>query len=144
VARKEQFLADNPDAVIVHDRDASPHQHWRGQVPGSDEVTSHDLEQLLDKLDDLVAARDAHTRWPRWTFSHRGFGWQAKEMNGSELVVGQILADVETRVAQCEGIAGSPAWGKMRPGAGTLSRCFLYVNSNVTLRFTKLLSRTVG
>jgi hypothetical protein len=45
VVRKEQFLARHPGAVIMIDTEASPYHHWRGQVPGSDEVTSHDLEQ---------------------------------------------------------------------------------------------------
>jgi hypothetical protein len=30
VDRREQFLLDHPDAVITNDRDAPPHEHWRG------------------------------------------------------------------------------------------------------------------
>jgi hypothetical protein len=102
VVRKEQFLADHPDVTITNNSGASPYQHWRGQVPGSDEVASHDLEQLLDKLDDLVVARDAYARWPRWTFTRSKGGWQAREIDGHGLVGGSTLTQVDTRVGQCE------------------------------------------
>jgi hypothetical protein len=62
VVRQEQFLADHPDVSILVDPDASPYERWRGQVPGCPEVTSHDLGGLLDRLDDLVDARDAQQR----------------------------------------------------------------------------------
>jgi hypothetical protein len=107
VKRKEQFLADHPDVSILLDPDAPPHRRWQGQVPGSDAVTSHELGQVLDQLDDLVAARDAHARWPDWTFTRRLSGWQAQQTDGSGLVVGRTLEQVEAGVEQCERIAGS-------------------------------------
>jgi hypothetical protein len=102
VVRKEQFLAAHPGAVITSDRDAPPHQHWRGLVPGCDEATSWDLGQLLDQLDSFIAVRDALVRWPRWTFTRTGFVWQAREMDGQGLVDGSTLAQVEARVSQRE------------------------------------------
>jgi hypothetical protein len=60
VVRKEQFLADHPETSILVDLDASPYERWRGHLPGCPEVTSHDLGRLLDRLDDLVVARDVH------------------------------------------------------------------------------------
>jgi hypothetical protein len=77
VKRKEQFLAEHPDASIVLDLKAPPHSRWRGHVPGCAEVTSHELSQVLDQMDDLVAAGDAHARWSNWTFTHKLSGWQA-------------------------------------------------------------------
>jgi hypothetical protein len=102
VVRKEQFLAAHPDARITFDSEASAYERWRGQVPGCTEATSHDLGNLLDQLDDLVAARDANTRWPNWTFTRKLGGWQAKQTNGSELVLGRTLEQVEAKVAQYE------------------------------------------
>jgi hypothetical protein len=102
VVRKEQFLADHPYAYISLDREAPPYQRWRGQLPGRPEVRSHDLGRLLDQLDDLVAAHEAHTRWPNWTFTCQLDGWQAKQTNGPELLVGHTLEQVEKRVAQRE------------------------------------------
>lgn len=81
-----------------------PHRYWRGQVPGCTAVTSGDLERLLDVLEHQVAARDAHARWPNWTFTRTRGGWQAKETDGPELVFAHTLADVEARVAQSERI----------------------------------------
>lgn len=83
VKRKEQFLAEHPDASILLDPKAPPHTRWRGHIPGCAEITSHELGQVLDQLDDLVAARDAHARWPNWTFTRRLSGWQAKQTDGS-------------------------------------------------------------
>lgn len=40
---------------------------------------------MLDQLDDLVAARDAHVRWPNWMFMRKLNDWQAKQTDGSEL-----------------------------------------------------------
>lgn len=102
VKRKEQFLAEHPDVTITANPKASPYHYWQGQVPGSDAVTSHDLGRLLDQLDDLVAARDAHTRWPDWTFTRRLGGWQAEQVDGPGLVVGRTLEQVEARVEQRE------------------------------------------
>jgi hypothetical protein len=87
-------------------------------VPGCTAVTSSDLERLLDMLDHQVAARDAHLRWPRWTFIRTKGGWQAKEIDGPELVVGRTMAEVEARMEQCERLGGSSALREMRPGAG--------------------------
>jgi hypothetical protein len=67
-----------------------------------------DLEHLLDKLTAQVAARDAHVRWPSWAFTRTPSGWQAKEMGGSELLVGDTIAKVEGRVAQYEWLTGKP------------------------------------
>ena len=102
VKRKEQFLAGHPGAIITSDPEASPYQRWHGHVPGCADVTSHELGQVLDQLDDLVAARDAHTRWPNWTFTHQLGRWQAEQTDGSEVVVGRTLEQVETQVEQCE------------------------------------------
>jgi hypothetical protein len=71
VKRKEQFLAGHPDASIALDPKAPPHQRWHGHVPGCAEVTSHELGQVLDQLDNLVAARGAHTQWPNWAFTRK-------------------------------------------------------------------------
>jgi hypothetical protein len=79
VKRKEQFLAGHPDVSILLDSEAPPHQRWRGHVPRCTEVTSHELGQVLDQLDDLVAARDAHARWPNWMFMRKLSSWQAKK-----------------------------------------------------------------
>lgn len=106
VVRKEQFLESHPDVEVTTYPEASPHQRWHGQVPGLTPVTSGDLERLLDLLDHQVAARDAHTRWPRWTFTRSKGGWQAKETDGPELVFGRTMAEVEARVEQCERISG--------------------------------------
>jgi hypothetical protein len=100
VKRKEQFLAAHPDVSILLDPEAPPHQRWHGQVPGCTEATSHELGQVLDQLEDLVAGRDAHVRWPNWTFTRKLSGWQAKQIDGSELVVGRTLEQVEARVEQ--------------------------------------------
>lgn len=102
VKRKEQFLAGHPGAIITSDPEASPYQRWRGNVPGCAEVTSHELGQVLDQLDDLVAARDAHIRWPNWTFTRQLSSWQASQTNGSEFVLGRTLEQVEAQVAQYE------------------------------------------
>jgi hypothetical protein len=59
VVRKEQFLADHPGASILVDPDASPYERWRGHLPDCPAVMSHDLGWLLDRLDELVASRDA-------------------------------------------------------------------------------------
>jgi hypothetical protein len=104
VARKERFLAAHPEVVITAHPEAPPWAYWHGQVPGCDTVTSSELGHLLDKLSDQVAARDAHARWPGWTFTRTRSGWQAKETDGPELFVGRTLDDVEARVAQCERI----------------------------------------
>lgn len=76
--RKEQFLAGHPDVSIALDPEGPPHARWRGRIPGCAEVTSHELGQVLDRLDDLVAARDAHTRWPNWMFKRKLSSWQAR------------------------------------------------------------------
>lgn len=102
VVRKEQFLAEHPDARISLHPDGPPHRHWQGVVPGCTSVTSHDLGNLLDMLDHQVAARDAHIRWPNWTFLRSKGGWQAKEIDGPELVFGRTIAEVEARVGQYE------------------------------------------
>lgn len=107
VVRKEQFLADHPDVHIAIDPDASPYQRWRGQVPCRPEATSHDLSLLLDQLDDLVAARDAHIRWPDWAFTRTLSGWRAQATDGPVLVTGRKLEQVETRVAQHESESAS-------------------------------------
>lgn len=104
VVRKTQFLAAHPDARITAHPDDPPHRYWRGQVPGCGAVTSGDLERLLDMLDNQVAARDAHARWPRWTFIRSKGGWQAKEIDGRELVFGRTMSEIEARVAQHERI----------------------------------------
>jgi hypothetical protein len=104
VVRKEQFLADHPDIVITGHAEAPPWAYWQGQVPGYPEVSSGELGRLLDMLDTQVAARDAHVRWPNWTFTHTRSGWQAKEIDGPELFVARILEQVEVRVAQHERI----------------------------------------
>lgn len=104
VKRKEQFLAEHPEVTITIHREASPYDRWRGQIPGCAEATSHDLGQLLDQLDDLVAARDAHARWPNWTFTRRLSGWRAKQADSSEPVAGRTLEQVEAKVAQYERI----------------------------------------
>jgi len=52
------------------------------------------------------AARDAHVRWAGWTFTRTRVGWQAKEIDGPELVSGDTIAEVEARVEQCERIGG--------------------------------------
>jgi hypothetical protein len=116
VKRKEQFLADHPDARIVLDREAPPYQRWHGHVAGCAEATSHELGQVLDQLDDLVVARDAHTRWPNWTFTRQLSSWQATQTDGSELVVGRTLEQVETRVTQYERPSGRSANLKPRVG----------------------------
>lgn len=105
VKRKEEFLAAHPDVRISLDADASPYGRWRGQVPDCPETTSHDLGRLLDHLEDLVAARDARTRWPNWTFARKLSGWQAEQVDGPELVVGRTFEQAEARVAQVEGSA---------------------------------------
>jgi hypothetical protein len=102
VKRKEQFLADHPDVTIIIDREASPYHRWRGQIPGCAEATSHDLGQLLDQLDDLVAARDAHARWSNWTFTRQLGSWRAEQTNGSGPLVGRTLEQVEAMVAEHE------------------------------------------
>jgi hypothetical protein len=104
VKRKEQFLADHPEAVVTGHPEAPPHEYWRGQLRGCPEVTSAELMHLLDKLADLMAVRDAHVRWPGWMFTRTPAGWQAKQTDGQELLVGRTLADVEARVAQYERI----------------------------------------
>jgi hypothetical protein len=106
VKRKEQFLADHPDARIAVDPEAPPYERWHGHVPGCGEATSHELGRLLDRLDDLVAARDAHDRWPSWTFTHKLSGWQATQADDSGLVAGRTLEQVEMQVAEYERIAG--------------------------------------
>jgi len=102
VKRKEQFLAGHPDVSILLDPKAPPHSRWRGHVPGCAEVTSHELGQVLDQLDDLVAARDAHVRWPNWTFTRKLSGWQAQQTDGQELLLGRTLEQVEAQIAQYE------------------------------------------
>jgi hypothetical protein len=106
VKRKEQFLAEHPDARIAVDPEAPPYERWHGHVPGCGEATSHELGRLLDRLDDLVAARDAHARWLNWTFTRQLGGWEARQTDGSELVVGRTLEQVEGQVAQ----RGRAAW----------------------------------
>ena len=51
--------------------------------PGRAEATSHELGRVLNQLDYLVAARDAHGRWPNWTFRRQLHGWQARQADGS-------------------------------------------------------------
>ncbi len=106
VARKEQFLAEHPEVVITSHPEAPPHEYWQGHVPGYPEVTSAELMHLLDKLTDLLAVRDAHVRWPGWTFARTLAGWQGTETNGPELLMGRTLAEVEARVGQHERISG--------------------------------------
>jgi hypothetical protein len=57
---------------------------------------------VLDQLDDLVAARDAHARWPNWTFTRQLSSWQAQQTDGSEPMVGRTLEQVEAQVAEYE------------------------------------------
>jgi hypothetical protein len=102
VKRKEQFLAEHSDVSITLDLKAPPHARWHGHVPGGAEVTSHELGQVLDQLDDLVAGRDANARWPNWTYTRKLSGWQAKQTDGSGLVVGRTLGQVEAQVEQFE------------------------------------------
>jgi hypothetical protein len=106
VVRKEQFLAAHPDVTIAAHTEAPPWAYWQGQVPGCPEVSSSELGHLLDMLTDQVAARDAHNRWPNWTFTRTRAGWQAKETNGPELFVARTLEQVEARVEQWERIGG--------------------------------------
>lgn len=115
VVRKEQFLAAHPDAHIAVNPDASPYQRWRGQVPGCLEATSHDLGRLLDQLDDLVTVRDAQQRWPNWTFIRTLGGWQARQTNGSELLVGRTLEQVEMQVMEHERIAKGRSAALLEP-----------------------------
>jgi hypothetical protein len=75
--------------------------------------TLDDLEHLLDKLTAQVAARDAHGRWPSWTFTRTISGWQAKEIDGPELFVAPALDLVEARVAQHERINGPGQQGTL-------------------------------
>lgn len=102
VKRKEQFLADHPGASIAIDLEAPPHERWRGRLTGCAETTSHELAYVLDRLDDLVAARDAHARWPDWAFTRTLSGWQAQQADGSGVEPGRTLEQVETRIAQHE------------------------------------------
>jgi hypothetical protein len=102
VVRKEQFLAEHPDARISIHPDEPPHCHWRGLIPGCTAVTSGDLERLLDMLGDQVAARDAHIRWPNWTFLRSKGGWQAQEIAGPEVVFGRTIAEIVARIGQYE------------------------------------------
>lgn len=118
VVRKQQFLAAHPDVEITAHPDDPPRRYWSGQVPGCIAVTSGDLERLLDMLEYQVAAHDAHLRWPRWTFLRSRGSWQAKEIDGPELVFGRTIGDVEARVQQCERLAKAPHSGKTWPGAG--------------------------
>jgi hypothetical protein len=104
VVRKEQFLAEHPDVAISACPEAPPWAYWQGQVPRHPQVSSGELGRLLDMLDTQVAVRDAHTRWPRWTFTRTLAGCQAKEADGPELLLGRTLAEVEARVAQHERI----------------------------------------
>jgi hypothetical protein len=60
VVRKEQFLADHPDITITTDPKASPYQHWRGLVPGSGEITSHDRPVRASR--DISMPRTTPTR----------------------------------------------------------------------------------
>jgi hypothetical protein len=106
VNRKEQFLADHPDVIISAHPEAPPWAFWQGQVPDCPQVSSGELGHLLDKLGDQVAARDAHARWPNWTFTRTFAGWQAKQTDGPELFVARTLEQVEARVAQHERING--------------------------------------
>ena len=106
VKRKEQFLAEHPDVAISAHPEAPPWAYWQGQVPDCPKASSGELGHLLDKLTDQVAARDAHGRWPRWTFTHTVPGWQAKETGGPELFVARTLEQVEVRVEQHERISG--------------------------------------
>jgi hypothetical protein len=104
VKRKEQFLAEHPDATITARPEAPPWAYWQGQVSGCPQASSGELGHLLDKLSDQVEARDAHARWPHWTFTRTLVGWQAKETKGPELFVACTLDQVEARVAQHERI----------------------------------------
>jgi hypothetical protein len=58
--------------------------------------------RLLDTLDYQVAVRDAHVRWPNWTFTRSYGWWRAKQTDGPELLTGRTLEQVEGRVAQWE------------------------------------------
>jgi hypothetical protein len=115
VKRKERFLAEHPDATITTSPEASPYDRWRGQVPGSEVVTSHELGQVLDQLDDLAAARGAHVRWPDWTFTRQLRGWQAQQTDASGLVVGRTLEQVEARVERQEHIDARPVREPITP-----------------------------
>ena len=106
VVRKERFLAEHPDVTISTDPEGPPHRYWHGQVPGYTEVVTDDLKHLLDHLTEQVAARDAHARWPNWTFTHTYGWWRAKQTDGAELLTGRTLEQVEGRVAQWERIGG--------------------------------------
>lgn len=99
VTRKAAFLAAHPDVTITTDRTVPPSERWRGRVPSYAEVTSHELGLLLDRLDDLMAARDAHVRWPNWTFTRRLGGWQAQGTDDSEPAAGRTLEQVEAQIA---------------------------------------------
>lgn len=48
--------------------------------------------------------RDAHTRWPDWTFTRRLGGWQAQSADSAEPVVGRTLEQIEMQVAQASGV----------------------------------------
>jgi hypothetical protein len=104
VVRLEQFRAAHPRVEISTHPDGPPQYYWHGQVPGCEPLTASDLERLLDTLDNQVAARDAHARWPNWTFTRALGQWQAKETAGRELLTGRTLEEVEVRVAQVERI----------------------------------------
>jgi hypothetical protein len=106
VARREQFLADHPEVAITAHPEAPPWAYWQGQVPGCPQASSGELGHVLDTLEAQVAARDAHGRWPYWTFSRTVAGWQAKQTDGPELLVARTLEQVEARVAQWERISG--------------------------------------
>jgi hypothetical protein len=53
-------------------------------------------------LGDQVAARDAHIRWPNWTFLRSKGGWQAQEIAGPEVVFGRTIAEIVARIGQYE------------------------------------------
>lgn len=98
VARKETFLGEHPDAVIEFVGEKSPHERWRGHIPGHEEIRTGELGQLLDRLEDQLAADEAHERWPGWTFSRVGGQWKGEETAGTRTVWGPSLGAAEARV----------------------------------------------
>lgn len=97
-ARKERFLAQYPDLVIEHDKEAPPHKQWHGQVSGHEPVTSAELGSLLDRLEEILAVDEAEQRWPGWVFTRIGSQWKAQETAGSRVVFGPTLQGAEARV----------------------------------------------
>jgi hypothetical protein len=98
VARKEQFLAEHPDAVIEYDQDASPYERWRGRVPGHEEISAGELGQLLGRLEEIIAVEEAEQRWSGWAFTRIGNQWKAQETAGTRVVFGPTLQGAEARV----------------------------------------------